>query len=140
MNGPPAGASGAKTDGAFLVSPAVVSAGNADVDFLEIPLPHVRNEQPVGSAWAFVEAKSPRIAQAIAKDFLTHSTARADERIARGNPVLPAGSIGALWIDAQDFSEQIREVLRIPERIGGARTVAAGVTGVVVIRTPAVAG
>ena len=79
------------------------------------------------------------IAQPIAEDFRAHAATRADEWIVRRNPILTAGPIGAQRIDAQDFSEKIREVLGVAECIGSARMLPAGVAGVVVVRTPAIA-
>ena len=103
---------------AFLFVPTVILTGLHEVDFLDIILADVTDNEPVGRC---VEGEAERVAQAVGVDFV-HRRAAADEGIARGNAVFPVGTdgIGAARgerrierIDAQNLAEDGGEILAV---------------------------
>ncbi len=103
---------------AFLAIPPVILTGFHEVDFLDIILADITDDQPVGRC---IEREAERVAQAVGVNFV-HRGATPDEGIARGNPVMAidADRIGAArsecWIeriDAQNLAEDGGEILAV---------------------------
>ncbi len=101
---------------------------------------HIRKKQAIGAARADIEGKAPWVPKAIGEDFLAYATSVTDEWILGRYAIFTTFAIDAKGVDPQQFSQQIREVLRISQNAAGFRRTAPCMAGVVFIRAAAISG
>ena len=129
-------------ESALLDPPAVVPAGDDDVNLFDLVLAYIALEKAAAPTGPVVERKAPGVAHAERVDLFAHAAAHAHERIRCRDAILSAGAIGAQRVDAQDFGEEFRLILRVaehPGRSGRGCAASARVAVLVVMLAPAVA-
>ena len=100
--------------------PAVVPALGDEVDLFPLVLPDICRPQLTGLA---VDAHAPNVSQTVGPDFLARVVLAIGERIVGRDAVLQVAA-AAVDVNAQDFAEQVVEVLRVVVRVVGFAAVA----------------